>query len=594
MKMADEWKKQLKNSIRTLDKLERVINLTSEERSAIANTKTRWTVTQYFANLMDKDDPRCPIRLQVLPSAKECENRLGIDNYLVWKENRAAADQRPDTIARQYGDRIAFTVTDACGVYCRYCLRREATIDRTLRLSYRVDEGLEWIRKHEEIRDVLITGGDPLVASDEEIGRLVSKLREMPHIEIVRIGSRLPVVLPDRITEGLLSAIGGYHRVPVWMNIQVNHPKEITDELGKAVYRLLEHGVNVGNQSVLLKGINDEVETFRLLNQKLIRIRVRPYYLYYCEFVRGADHFRTPIEKGAELIRDAIRGHTTGLAQPMYVVATNVGKIPIAPDYYSVKRGDEYYTLRNHNGVVVNVPANRNSGAGAQMKEGSENVRQNRGKRNPKRVSIRKIGAGDADFESFIGQIASIADSVAYPENGTKDNKEQEEWMHRGFLVSAYGADKYRKLATAGRLYAALIGGKPAAFSVIYRPQDMADENDLGTEFTQKTFGQVPVVKQIATARKYEGRGLARLLYDDFANQYPELPVFAAIVEQPRNIRSEEFHAILGFEKCATFDHPDGKQRGIWRRPAMQERNDRFSQPKRKRRSEVAAASVTV
>lgn len=352
----EEWKDQLRNSITTLEQLEDVIHVTAEERAAIAGTKTRWGVTPYFAGLMDKEDPNCPIRRQAIPSALEQTNKYGRADYLVWKENRNEDPERPDTIGRHYRDRVALTVTDTCGVYCRHCLRRETTIDRTLRLSYKIDDGLRWVREHPEVRDVLITGGDPFILPDEKLAYLVTQLRAIPHIELIRFGSRLPVVLPHRITAGLMKAIGGYHRVPVWVNIQVNHPKEITERTAHAVYDLLSCGVNVGNQSVLLRGINDDVETFRQLNLKLLSIRVRPYYLYFCEYVPGVDHFRTPIEKGAELIRDAIRGHTSGLAQPMYVIATNIGKIPLMPDYYIVDKGHEYYTLRNYEGRITKIP----------------------------------------------------------------------------------------------------------------------------------------------------------------------------------------------------------------------------------------------
>ena len=192
-------------------------------------------------------------------------------------------------------------------------------------------------------------------------------------------------------------------------------------------------------------------------------------------------------------------------------------------------------------------------------------------KEDSRKILIEKINASGSGFQKLIDRIAAIADTLAYPSDATKHPKEQGEWMRKGFLVSAYGIDKYRKLAESGRLFAALIEGEPVAFSVIYRPTDKADEGDLGTEFTREKFGPVPVVKQIATAREHEGRGFARLLNDHFAHQYPDLPVFAAIVEQPRNLRSERFHSILGFERCAEFDHPDGKLRGIWRRPPVRE-----------------------
>lgn len=352
----EEWIAELENSVNTLDKLKKFINVSPEEEEAITTMDTRWGTTPYFTSLMDPDDPACPIRMQVIPSLKEKENKYGIPNYLIWKENRDTEEVRPDSIARQYHDRIAFTVTDICANYCRHCFRKELVVDRDLTLRFDVDEGLEWIGEHEEIRDVLVTGGDPFILSDDKIEYIIRKLREIPHIEMIRFGTRLPIVLPHRITSGLKKVLGVYHRVPLWINTQCNHPKEITEKTAKAVYDLLTCGVNVGNQAVLLKGINDDVETFRKLHQKLLQVRIRPYYVFYCEPTPGVDHFRTPVEKGAELIRDAIRGHTTGLAQPMYVIATNIGKIPLMPDYYIMGKDEKEYTLKNYEGKITKWP----------------------------------------------------------------------------------------------------------------------------------------------------------------------------------------------------------------------------------------------
>ena len=201
-----------------------------------------------------------------------------------------------------------------------------------------------------------ITGGDPFILSDDKIEYLIRKLREIPHIQMIRFGTRLPVVLPHRITAGLMKVLSGYHRIPIWVNTQCNHPKEITEKMARAVFDLLSCGVNVGNQAVLLKGINDDVATFRELHQKLLTVRIRPYYVFYCEPTPGIDHFRTPVEKGAELIRDALRGFTTGLAQPMYVIATNIGKIPLMPDYYIIDKNEKEYQLRNYQGICTSMP----------------------------------------------------------------------------------------------------------------------------------------------------------------------------------------------------------------------------------------------
>ncbi len=352
----EQWVEQLQNMVNTTERLKQFINVTPDEEAAIAALDTKWGTTPYFAGIMDRDDPNCPIRRQVIPSIKERKNQYGIPNYLMWKENRDTDEIRPDSIARQYYDRIAFTVTDICANYCRHCFRKELVVDRDLQLRMDVDEGLDWIGEHTEIRDVLITGGDPFILSDEKIEYIIRKLREIPHLEMIRFGTRSPIVLPQRITEGLKKILNPFHKVPIWINTQCNHPNEITDTTAKAVFDLLTCGVNVGNQAVLLKGINDDPDVFRNLHQKLLSIRIRPYYVFYCEPAPGIDHFRTPVEKGAELIRDAIRGHTTGLAQPMYVIATNIGKIPLMPDYYIVDKDEKEYTLKNYKGQITHWP----------------------------------------------------------------------------------------------------------------------------------------------------------------------------------------------------------------------------------------------
>ena len=351
-----EWIKQLQNIVNSLDKLEKIINVSPEEKEAITSMKTRWGTTPYFASLMNPDDPGCPIRMQVIPSRKEQQNRYGLQDYLIFKENRAVGEKRPDCIARQYQDRIAFTVTDVCANYCRHCFRKELVVDQELSLRFDLNEGLEWIREHTEVRDVLITGGDPFILSDDKLDRIINELRRIPHVEMIRFGTRVPIVLPQRITPELMQILSDYHRVPIWINTQCNHPVEITQQTAEAVFNLLKCGINVGNQAVLLRGINDDVDTFRHLHQKLLSVRIRPYYVFYCEPAPGIDHFRTPVEKGAELIRDALRGHTTGLAQPMYVIATNIGKIPLMPDYYIQEKTDKEYILRNYKGQTATLP----------------------------------------------------------------------------------------------------------------------------------------------------------------------------------------------------------------------------------------------
>ncbi|BCS96342.1 hypothetical protein DSLASN_19740 [Desulfoluna limicola] len=355
----EEWMRQLETSVNTIEKLQKYVRVSPEEEKGIEEAgkgDIRWGTTPYFASLMDPDDPNCPIRRQVIPSVLETVNRYGVENYLQWKENRLTDEERPECIARQYQDRIAFLVTDVCAMYCRHCFRKELVVVRGLRFRFDIEEGLQWIREHREVRDVLITGGDPFVLSDDKIAYLIAKLREIPHVEMIRFGTRTPIVLPQRITPALMKVLSGYHRVPIWINTQCNHPREITEQTAKAVYDLMTCGINVGNQAVLLKGINDDKVTFKALHQTLLSVRIRPYYLFYCEPAPGIDHFRTPVEKGAELIRDAIRGHTTGLAQPMYVVATSIGKIMLMPYYSYVEKTEDEYKLRNYKGEITTLP----------------------------------------------------------------------------------------------------------------------------------------------------------------------------------------------------------------------------------------------
>lgn len=352
----EEWIRQMQEFVDTPEKLKKYINLSQQDEKALADMKTKWGTTPYFASLMDKDDPDCQIRKQVIPSLKELENQFGMKDYLVWKENRSGEEQRPDCIARQYHDRVAFTVVENCANYCRHCFRKELVVDQDLKLKFDVEEGIDWIKQHPEVRDILITGGDPFLLSDDKIDYLITSLREIDHIQMIRFGTRTPIVLPQRITPGLKKVLGTFHEKPVWVNTQCNHPKEITETTAKAVFDLMTCGVNVGNQAVLLKGINDDVETLRELHQKLLRVRIRPYYLFYCEPAPGIDHFRTPVEKGSQLIRDALRGHTTGLAQPMHVIATRIGKIPLMPDYYIVDKNEKEFKLRNHKGEFTTLP----------------------------------------------------------------------------------------------------------------------------------------------------------------------------------------------------------------------------------------------
>jgi len=353
----DEWEWQLKNRVNSIERLREFANLTPQEEEAVSSTKGTWGATPYYASLMDRDDPSCPVRRQLVPAMAEQLNQHGIENYLIHKENRATDEKRPDSIARQYRDRIAFTVTQVCTIYCRFCFRREMVLDDKTELNMDVDEGLRWIGEHKEIRDVLVTGGDPFHLSDEKIEYIVRKVQEIPHVGTMRFGTRSVIALPHRITPRLKKVLSGNQRVPVWVSTHCNHPKELTEYTKKAVYELLSCGVNVGNQAVLLKGINDDVQTFQELHIKLLRTRIRPYYVFYCEPVPGSDHFRTELLKGRELIEKGLRGLTTGMAQPHYVVATAIGKINLMDEKNIVSMDEKEYILRNYKGETTSIPA---------------------------------------------------------------------------------------------------------------------------------------------------------------------------------------------------------------------------------------------
>jgi len=300
-----------------------------------------------FFNLIDGNNPDDPIRRQVIPrreemdyAAHEMADPCGEDKDMV----------APGLVHR-YPDRVLFLITDRCAAYCRYCTRSRIVSgvgEQELEVDF--DEALAYLRVHTEVRDVLLSGGDPLLFSDGRLEALLRKIRAIPHIEIVRIGSRVPVFLPQRITPELCAMLRQFH--PLWINIHVNHPSELTAEVRDALGRLADAGIPMGNQSVLLKGVNDDAETLKILFQKLIRARVRPYYLYQCDLIQGTNHLRVPVSRGIELMRQ-IRGFTTGFSVPQYVVdgPGGGGKIPLNPDYIVAKDG-ERLLLRNYEGEI--------------------------------------------------------------------------------------------------------------------------------------------------------------------------------------------------------------------------------------------------
>lgn len=325
------WRWQMQNRIMRLEQLEQLIQLTPEEKTGCryADFRLSFAITPYFFNLIDRDDPDCPIRKQVIPRGEE--SKIAPEELLdpVGEEGTMPVKG----IVHRYPDRVLFLVTDQCAAYCRYCTRSRMVSNRQdYNFHPNYEEGLRYIAAHPEIRDVLLSGGDPLLLNDVKLNDLLGRLRAIPHVEFIRIGSRIPVFMPQRITDKLCETFRRHG--PIWMSIHVNHPRECTEELYQACERLVLAGTPLGNQSVLLKGINDSVETMRSLVHRLLMMRVRPYYLYQCDLITGSGHFRTAVAKGVEIIR-GLRGSTTGYGIPQFVIDSpgGGGKVPINPEY---------------------------------------------------------------------------------------------------------------------------------------------------------------------------------------------------------------------------------------------------------------------
>lgn len=325
------WNWQLRNRITGPEQLETYLHLTPEERAGCNLTKNKLAlaITPYFFNLINPNDPNDPLRKQVVPRVNEIH--VSPEEYL--DPLGEESDRTTDGIVHRYPDRVLFLVTDRCAAYCRYCTRsRLVSNAQDYNFHPQLESGIDYIRSHPEIRDVLLSGGDPLLLSDSKLDYLLHELREIPHVEFIRMGSRIPVFLPQRITPELCGIFKKHG--PVWLNIHTNHPNECSVELHDACQRLAFAGVPLGNQSVLIKGVNDDADTMKSLIHRLLMMRVRPYYLYQCDLINGSSHLRTNVRKGIEIIR-ALRGHTTGHAIPQFVIDApgGGGKIPINPDY---------------------------------------------------------------------------------------------------------------------------------------------------------------------------------------------------------------------------------------------------------------------
>jgi lysine 2,3-aminomutase len=330
-----DWVWQMQERVRSPEDLARFVRPHPDEVAAIAALadRFRFVITPYYASLMDPDDPECPIRRQVVPRSAELADPFGVADPL-----DEVAHSPVKNVIRVYRDRIAFCVNNECALYCRFCLRKRMVGDEDwIMKKAELEAALDWIRATPEIRDVLLTGGDPLVFSDDRLEWLLAGLREIPHVEIVRLGTRLPVTLPFRVTDALCRVLERFH--PVWVNTHFNHPKELTPEAAEACDRLARAGVPVGNQSVLLRGINDDPATMQALCEGLVRMRVRPYYCYQAQLLEGTAHFRAPIERGIELFR-RLRGRTSGFAIPLYVLDTPYGKVPLTHSYVRGREGD--------------------------------------------------------------------------------------------------------------------------------------------------------------------------------------------------------------------------------------------------------------
>jgi lysine 2,3-aminomutase len=343
----NDWHWQQRERVTDLEQLEKVVHVTAGERRAVVETAAEFQmgITPYYAALMDPDDPSCPVRLQAVPTMDETiVSAADLEDPLA--EER---DMPTPGITHRYPDRVLFYVTHNCPVYCRHCTRKRKVADPTSAAAKKqIEDSLAYIAGHPEVRDVVVSGGDPLSLSDERLDYILGRLRAIPHVEIFRLGTRNLVTLPMRVTDEFVRMLREHH--PVFVNTHFNHPRECTAEAFEATRRIADAGCPIGNQMVLLKGVNDDPRIVKELNHKLLLMRVRPYYIYQCDLAKGIGHFRTPVEKGVEII-EHLRGHTSGLAVPQFVIDAphGGGKIPVNPQYVTGRDG-KIWRLRNYAG----------------------------------------------------------------------------------------------------------------------------------------------------------------------------------------------------------------------------------------------------
>ncbi len=350
----NDWRWQMKHRITTVEQLEKFLpTLTPEERAGaqLANHKLALGITPYFFNLINPADENCPIRRQVVPRLEETQTAS-------WEMSDPCGEDSHSPVpglVHRYPDRVLFLVTDRCASYCRYCTRSRLVSNASgYDFHPEFDRQIAYIAEHPEIRDVLLSGGDPLLVNDEKLENLLSRLRAIPHVEFLRIGTRIPIFMPQRITPELCAMLKQFH--PLFMSVHVNHPRELTTEVRAALGRLADAGIPLGNQSVLLKHVNDDLEVMKALVQKLLICRVKPYYLYQCDLIAGSAHLRAPVAKGLEIM-EGLRGYTTGYAVPTYVIDTpgGGGKVPINPEYVLCRNAGRVL-LRNFEGKIFEYP----------------------------------------------------------------------------------------------------------------------------------------------------------------------------------------------------------------------------------------------
>lgn len=354
----EDWKWQLKHSISSVEGLNEILPLTLPEQRELKKTfeKYKFLVAPYYLSLMDPDNPRCPIRLQAIPSGAE----LAVEPEDKSDPLNEDADMKVPNVVHRYPDRVLVTINSNCSMYCRFCTRRRFVLDKSGHKDRnQLDIICDYIGSHPEIRDVIISGGDALMMGERMLSEILGRIRSIPHVEIMRLASKIPCVLPMRITEELTQVLKIYK--PLYFMTHFNHPYEITPEAKSACERIVDNGIPIMNQTVLLRGINSDVVIMRKLMQELLKIRVKPYYIYQCDLSEGISHFRTPVEKGIEII-ESLRGHTSGLAVPEFVIDApgGGGKVPIGPQYL-ISQSEHKVVIRNYQGTISTYPQPKES-----------------------------------------------------------------------------------------------------------------------------------------------------------------------------------------------------------------------------------------